>query len=1290
MEIRTEHMASTATYQVAPPGQFNFSHPEEWPKWVRRFERFRKASGLNEKDEEAQVNTLVYSMGDEADDILRSFRLSEDDAKKYDTVKAKFDGHFVKRRNVIYERAKFNQRKQEPGESVDSFITALYGLAEYCGYSTLHDEMIRDRIVVGLRDARLSEKLQLDPDLTLEKAVTQVRQAESIKQQQSLVRSMSENHKQPDNRMGAVHKRRFPDKPQRTDNSTAVGKQSKPTCRWCGKSTLHTKQQCPAKDAVCHKCRKRGHFQSVCRSAKLGEVHRDTPEKSDAFMGGIQKGDNSKDSPWSVVLTLNGKPTKFEIDTGAEVTAISKKAHKEIGSPTLSPPERTLHGPSNDKLLVKGKFTATLGNGIRETEQELFVVEDLHRHLLGRPAIEALDLVIRVGSVRESTKSPVVHYPNLFRGLGKLNGAYTIELKEGAKPFTMTVPRRVAIPLMQPVKDELSRMVKLGVITRVREPTDWCAGMVVVPKGDGKVRICVDLTRLNKNVRRERHPLPAVEQSLAQLAGASVFSTLDANSGFWQIPLDRESALLTTFITPFGRYCFHRLPFGITSAPEHFQRRMFDILTGLEGVVCMVDDVLVHGRTIEEHDERLDKVLKRLQEAGLTLNKQKCRFSQSQVKFLGQVVDREGIRPDPDKVRAIREVRPPRNVSEVRRFLGMSNHLSKFAPNLAEKTKPLRELLNKSNQWVWGPSQQTAFTEIKKALESSPVLSLFDQSRETVVSADASSYGLGAVLLQKQPDGELKPISYISRSLTPTEQRYAQIEKEALAFTWACERFSDYLLGLEFHIHTDHKPLVPLFGLKNLDELPIRVQRFRLRMMRFKFTISHVPGKSLLVADALSRAPCSEAANEDLLLQQETAAYVNFVVQNLPATEKQLERIRRHQEEDEECKLAAEYCQSRWPSRQSLSGVMKLYYPVISEMSVKDGLLMRGNRVVIPAALRLEMLDRLHTGHQGITKCRERARQSLWWPGLSRQLEELVKNCSVCRKCINQRSEPLIPTVLPELPWQRVGTDLFEFKARSYLLIVDYYSRFIEIAQLNRTTSEEVILYTKGIFARHGIPEVVVSDNGPQYFSEAYAAFARQFHFEHVTSSPCYPQSNGEAERAVQTVKSLLRKEGDPYLALLSYRSTPLKCGFSPSELLMSRKLRSNIPMTRESLKPVVPDYALLREREEQYRNRVQNNYDRHHGVRDLEPLSPGQTVWIPDREEEAQVVQETDTPRSYEVQTSEGTYRRNRRALIDLPNSETFDSTETSLTDNMQECPLRRSSRESHPPDRLDTSWNK
>ena len=211
----------------------------------------------------------------------------------------------------------------------------------------------------------------------------------------------------------------------------------------------------------------------------------------------------------------------------------------------------------------------------------------------------------------------------------------------------------------------------------------------MVPKQGGKVRICVDLTHLNENVRRERHILPAIDQTLAQVAGAKVFSKLDANSGFWQVPLAPESRPLTTFLTPFGRYCFNWLPFGITSAPEFFQHYMSKVLEGLEGVVCLVDDVLVYGKDQEEHDERSRAVMERLQHERLTLNREKCMFSQSRVKFLGHVIDQSGISPDPDKIAAICRLKQPENVSEVRRFLGMANQMSKFAPHLADRTKPL-------------------------------------------------------------------------------------------------------------------------------------------------------------------------------------------------------------------------------------------------------------------------------------------------------------------------------------------------------------------------------------------------------------------------------------------------------------------------------------------------------------------------------------------------------------------------------------------------------------------------
>ena len=255
-----------------------------------------------------------------------------------------------------------------------------------------------------------------------------------------------------------------------------------------------------------------------------------------------------------------------------------------------------------------------------------------------------------------------------------------------------------------------------------------------------------------------------------------------------------------------------------------------------------------------------------------------------------------------------------------------------------------------------------------------------------------------------------------------------------------------------------------------------------------------------MIVDMLSRAQTSVPNSCDNLLNQETKVFIDTVIKNLPASDTQLERIQQEQEQDEICKQIQSYCRDGWPAKHKLAGAIRPYYPVRSEIAIANGLLLRGSRLLIPTTMRLEILDKIHAGHQGITKCRERARQSIWWPGLSNQLEELVKSCPKCVKAQKQRAQPLMTSTFPDLPWQRVATDLFEWK--NYLLIVDYYSRFIEVARLKRTTAEEVIRHTKSIFARHGIPEDVISDNGPQYSGEAYKQFAQEYQFRHITRSP--------------------------------------------------------------------------------------------------------------------------------------------------------------------------------------------
>lgn len=349
-------------------------------------------------------------------------------------------------------------------------------------------------------------------------------------------------------------------------------------------------------------------------------------------------------------LKINSHPISFKIDTGAAVTAVPSSLRKCI--PNVRPSGKMLKGAGNNRLIVTGQANTCLSLGDKEISENVYFVENLVTPLLGKPAISKLGL-IKFDECLDTvlaTKWPE-RFSKLFQGLGTMDSKVSILLDPQISPYIQSVPRRVAAARKKPLLDELRRMESLGVIEKVEEPTDWCAPCLVVPKKNGKLRVCIDFTNLNKAVKREYHPLPTVEETLGELGDSRVFSKLDANCGYWQMKLHKDSQKLTTFITPFGRYYCKRLPFGISSAPEIFQREMQKIMVDLEGVVCQMDDVLVHGRNQSEHDERLQKVLSRLEKAGITLNRKKCEFSVSETKFLGHIVDSRGVRADPEKTK---------------------------------------------------------------------------------------------------------------------------------------------------------------------------------------------------------------------------------------------------------------------------------------------------------------------------------------------------------------------------------------------------------------------------------------------------------------------------------------------------------------------------------------------------------------------------------------------------------------------------------------------------------------
>ena len=328
-------------------------------------------------------------------------------------------------------------------------------------------------------------------------------------------------------------------------------------------------------------------------------------------------------------------------------------------------PTQTLFGPTRQALNTLGQFSTTVSHEGNSSVRTIFVVNGLQRSLLGLPAIRSLQLLSCIDAINSNQPEYEIphRFASLFHGLGNLGELYAIKLKEDAQPHAIYTSRNVPLPLRGKVQEELKRMETIGVISKVTQPTPWCAGMVVVPKPSGAVCICVDLKPLNENVLREVYPIPAVSHTLALLTGAKKFSKIDTNSGFWQVPLTPESRLLTTFLTPFGRFHFNKLPFGISSAPEIFQRRMSKILEGLPGVLCHMDDVLIFGTGQEEHDQRLAATLERLQNAGVTLNKTKCEFNKDQIQFLGHVINKDRVRADPEKTTAVRKMQTPRNMT---------------------------------------------------------------------------------------------------------------------------------------------------------------------------------------------------------------------------------------------------------------------------------------------------------------------------------------------------------------------------------------------------------------------------------------------------------------------------------------------------------------------------------------------------------------------------------------------------------------------------------------------------
>ena len=772
---------------------------------------------------------------------------------------------------------------------------------------------------------------------------------------------------------------------------------------------------------------------------------------------------------------------------------------------------------------------------------------------------------------KDSVNSLLEKYNPLFTDdLGLLKDFQANIHVDPQVPPKFCKPRPIPYAYKALVEDELDRLLALGIISPVQF-SEWAAPIVPVLKSDKKsVRICGDYSvTVNKASKLECYPIPKLDDLLTSLSGGAIFTKLDMSQAYQQIELSETSKQYVVVNTHKGLFKYNRLPFGVSSAPAIFQRVMESLLQGIPNVVVYIDDILIAGKTYHEHTVTLEKVLTRLQEAGLRLKKDKCYFTTSSVTYLGYSIDKDGIHPTTEKVRAIKDAPTPKNVTQLKAYLGLLSYYNRFLPHLPTVLAPLYKLLHKGVAWT--AEMNTAFTQSKELLSSDDVLVHFEPNKELLLACDASQYGIGAVLAHKFPDGSERPIAFASRTLNDAEKKYSQIEKEGLACVYGVKKFHQYVYGRSFNLITDHKPLLSLLsGDRQISsQSSARIQRWALTLAGYEYKLSYKRSNDHANADGLSRLPLADiptaiSVPPELILLMET-------ISDSPITAKQISLWTKA---DAILSKVLYFINHGWPDTCPNES-MKPYWSRQSELSVLDGCILWASRVIVPIKGRQQLLFELHEGHFGISKAKSRARSCIWWPGIDKDIEQTVKDCRKCQENRNAPTETLLhPWPWPSRPWSRLHIDFAgPIYNTMFLVIIDAHSKWIEVFPMSNITATSTVQRLKILFAQFGIPDTIVSDNGPTFVSAEFESYLQQQGIHHFTSAPYHPASNGLAERAVQIIKNGLKRDTTGTITdrlariLFNYRiSSQNTTGVSPSELMFNRQLKSKLDLVKPDI----------------------------------------------------------------------------------------------------------------------------
>ncbi|XP_052562525.1 uncharacterized protein K02A2.6-like [Culex pipiens pallens] len=1176
------------------------------------------ATELSKKGNDLQIATFMAVVGAEAVMMIDDLALTEAQQATPTDILQAVEEHLVPARDVRLERADFNTMVQQDGEKIEDFVKRMRKKVKKCGHTPAQqEEMVKDRLIVGISDHQMRKKLLKAGNLTVDQMVVKVKESQDIEDLASKYEKMAA--KQSTSRDAGE-----------TFKVTATRKLQKP-CRYCGNEHDRDKAKCPAYGKTCIGCGGRNHFKNVCwkkgrnqnRNKKHHKKHvrrvedssessasSDTEEECEFVDIAKVDGKNLKEAG-KIMVELKvavgaGKtsPLEIQVDTGARVNVMCYKDLKQLlPDQQLSPTKVKLRCYSGKVIAPKGQvdLEIKLKNGTKLLT--FIVVKKTRPPLLSSQS--AMDL-----------------------GIIKVHDLYSIDTLQQECHHILTVqqkPRRIPLAYLPELQSKISDLEKKGIVEPVNKHMDWLCNLVLVKKGT-KLRLCLDPAELNQAVRRANHQIPTIEEMLPEFAKAKVFTVLDAKNGFWHMELDEESADLTAFWTPMGVYRWKRMPFGVACASEMYQKEQQQVIVGLRGTRCIADDVVIYGcgdtmeQAMLDHNRNLEAALKRFRERGLKLNRSKAKVALSSVPFFGHVLTDKGVKPDPSKISAVLNIPEPSDKKQLMTFLGLITYLGRFMPRLADVSAPLRKLTRDTVEYVWDQEAAGAFNLIKQLVTQNPILRYYDPTEPLLIQCDASQQGVGCVLLQDE-----RPVAYASRTLTKTERNYASIERECLAIVFACKRHDQYVAGRhQVVVETDHKPLEDIFR-KPITEAPLRLQKMRMTLQRYNIHVRYKKGSEMYIADLLSRTATEKPAHnldaEVMLIEKVDAAFDEIaatnVVELINLSDDRFGEIATETKKDTTlCKLMSVLIDG-WPERkEDVSDELLVYRTLQNELTTHRGVIFKGDRVLVPKCLRKKLIEKLHVAHLGIDYTLRAARESFFWPGMADQITNYVRNCEVCMEfSASQCKPPMTSHQIPEYPFQRVNIDLAEIKqeGKRILMMVtaDSFSDFVEVDLLADTKTKTIVAACKRNFARHGTPQVVVTDNGPQFSNEAWTKFANEWSFKHVTSAPYHAQGNGKAESAVKSMKQLFKKCAksgtDFWQALQQHRNTPNAVGTSPNQRIFSRNTRSTIPVITNKLQP--PRASHVEDRIEQKRKVVKASYDKH--AKELPELKIGENVMV-------------------------------------------------------------------------------